>query len=150
MATWWEETTHLEKTLMLEKIEGRRRGNRGWDGWMESPTQWTCVSANSGRQWRTGKPGMLLSMGLQRVRLDLVTEHIHKHSEARERIQSVQCLEVFQKSGSFVSVYLITSWRPWWKYRGSDLIFLQWAWASVIFITSPGESPSSPQRSWQS
>ena len=31
----------LEKTLMLGKVEGRRRGNRGWDGWMASPTQWT-------------------------------------------------------------------------------------------------------------
>ena len=40
----------LEKTVMLGKIEGkRRRGNRGWDGWMLSPTQWTWVWANSGR-----------------------------------------------------------------------------------------------------
>jgi len=32
----------LEETLILEKIEGRRRnGNRGWVGWMASPTQWT-------------------------------------------------------------------------------------------------------------
>ena len=37
----------LEKTLMLEKIEGRRRGNRGWCDWMASPTQWTWVWANS-------------------------------------------------------------------------------------------------------
>ena len=34
----------LEKTLMLGKIEGRRRrGDRGWDGWMASPTQWAWV-----------------------------------------------------------------------------------------------------------
>ena len=40
----------LEKTLMLGKTEGRRRGsNRGWDGWLASPTQWTWVWANSGR-----------------------------------------------------------------------------------------------------
>ena len=38
----------LEKTLMLGKIEGRREGyNRGWDGWMASPTQWTWVCVNS-------------------------------------------------------------------------------------------------------
>ena len=30
----------LEKTLMLGKIEDRRRGNRGQDGWMASSTQW--------------------------------------------------------------------------------------------------------------
>ena len=55
----------LEKTLMLGKIEGgRRRDNRGWDGWMASPTQWTWVWASSGSWWWTGKPGVLLSMGL--------------------------------------------------------------------------------------
>ena len=65
----------LEKTLMLGKIEGRRKRNdRGWDGWMASLTQCTWTWANSGRQWRTGKPGMLQFMGSQRVRHDLVTE----------------------------------------------------------------------------
>ena len=40
----------LEKTMMLGKIEGRRRrGDRGWDGWMASLTQWTWVWASSGR-----------------------------------------------------------------------------------------------------
>ena len=39
----------LEKAPMLGKIEGRRRGNRGWDGWMASLTQWTWIWANSGR-----------------------------------------------------------------------------------------------------
>ena len=34
-------------------------GNRGWDGWMASLTQWTWVWANYGRWWRTGKPGVL-------------------------------------------------------------------------------------------
>ena len=61
----------LEKTLMLGKIEVRRRWvDRGWDGWMASLTPWTWVWANSRRQWRTGKPGMLQSMGLQSVRLN--------------------------------------------------------------------------------
>ena len=32
----------LENTLMLGRIEGRRRrGTRGWDGWMASLTRWT-------------------------------------------------------------------------------------------------------------
>ena len=44
------------------------RKNRGWDGWMASPTQWTWLWASSRRQWRTGKPGVLHSMGSQRVR----------------------------------------------------------------------------------
>ena len=65
----------LEKPLMLRKIEGGRR--RGWqrrDDWMASSTQWTRVWANSGRQWRTGKPRMLQSMGSQRIGHDWETE----------------------------------------------------------------------------
>ena len=48
--------------------------NRGWDGWMASPTQWTWVWASSGRWWWTGKPEVLQFMGLQRVGCDLATE----------------------------------------------------------------------------
>ena len=43
---------------------------RGWDGWMASPTQWTWVWASAGSWWWTGKPGLLQSMGSQRVRHD--------------------------------------------------------------------------------
>ena len=59
----------FEKTLMLGKIEGRsRRGHRGWDGWMASPTQWTWVWVDSGSWWWTGRPDMLQFVGSQRVR----------------------------------------------------------------------------------
>ena len=51
-----------------------KKGMTGQDGWMASPTQWTWVWASSGRWWRTGKPGVLQSMGLQRVRHAWVTE----------------------------------------------------------------------------
>ena len=64
----------LEKILMLGKIEGRRRGgqteDRGWDGWMASRMQWTWIWASSGSWWWTGNPGVLQSMGSQRVRYD--------------------------------------------------------------------------------
>ena len=60
----------LEKSLMLEG-EG---DDRGWDGWMALPTQWTWVWVNSGSWWWTGRPGMLQSMGLQRVGHNWVTE----------------------------------------------------------------------------
>ena len=45
------------------KAEGE---DREGDGWMLSSTQWTWVWATSGRWWRTGRPGMLQSMGSQR------------------------------------------------------------------------------------
>ena len=64
-------TDSFEKPLMLGKIEG---GRRGWDGWMASPTQWTWVWVNSRSWWWTGRPGVLQSMGSQRVRHNWATE----------------------------------------------------------------------------
>ena len=55
------------------KAEGEGVG-RGWDGWMVSPTQWTWVWASSRKWWWTGKPGVLQSMGSQRVGHDWVTK----------------------------------------------------------------------------
>ena len=70
-----QRTNSLEKTLMLGKSEGgRRRGRRGWDGWMASPTQWTWVWVHS-ESWRlTGRPGVLQSTGSQGVGHDWATE----------------------------------------------------------------------------
>jgi len=63
-----------KRSWCWERLRARGEGDeRGWDGWMASPTQWTWVWANSGRWWRTGKLGMLQSMGSQRVRHNLAT-----------------------------------------------------------------------------
>ena len=65
----------LEKTLMLRRIgAGGEVDDRGWDGWMASPTRWTWVWINSGSWWWTGRPGVLQFMGWQRVGHDWVTE----------------------------------------------------------------------------
>ena len=57
-----------------ERFKGGGEGdNRGWDGWLVSPTQWTWVWADSRKWWRTGKPGMLQFMRSQRVGHDWVT-----------------------------------------------------------------------------
>ena len=65
----------LEKTLMLERLKAGGEGdNRGWDGWIGSLTQWIWVWASSRSWWWTEKPGMLQSMGSQRVRHDWATE----------------------------------------------------------------------------
>ena len=53
---------------------GGEGDDRGWDCWMASPTQWTWVWASSWRWWRARKPGVLQSMGSQRVGHDWVTE----------------------------------------------------------------------------
>ena len=48
--------------------------DRGWDGWMASPSQWTWVWVNSGSWWWTGRPGVLRFMGSQRFGHDWATE----------------------------------------------------------------------------
>jgi len=54
--------------------KGWQEGMTGWDGWMASPTRWIWVWASSGSWWRTGKSGMLQSMGSQRIGHNWVTE----------------------------------------------------------------------------
>ena len=53
---------------------GGEGDDRGWDGWMASPTWRTWVWINSRSWWWTGRPGVLWSMGSQRVRHDWVTK----------------------------------------------------------------------------
>ena len=68
LATWCEELTHWKRPWYWERLKaGGEAGDRGWDGWMASPTRRTWVWASSRRWWRTGKPGVLQSMGSQRA-----------------------------------------------------------------------------------
>ena len=65
----------LEKTLMLGKTDHRRRRERQRMRWLDGiMTKWARVWVNSGREWRTGKPGVLQSTGSQRVGRDLATK----------------------------------------------------------------------------
>ena len=74
-ATWCEELAHLKRPWCWERLKvGGEGDDRGWDGWMASPTQWTWVWVNSGSWWWTGRPGVLRFMGLQRVGYDWATE----------------------------------------------------------------------------
>ena len=65
----------LQRPWCWERLKaGGEGGNRRWDGWMASLTQWTWVWASSQWWWRTGKSGILQSMGSQRVGHDWKTE----------------------------------------------------------------------------
>ena len=75
LATWCEELTHRKRPWCWERLKAGGEGDdRGWDGCMASLTQWIWIWVNSGRWWWTGRPGVLQSMGLQRVRHDWATE----------------------------------------------------------------------------
>ena len=65
----------LTRLWCWERLKvGGEGDDRGWDGWIASLTQWTWVWVNS-RSWQwTGRPGVLQSMGLQRVGHDWGTE----------------------------------------------------------------------------
>ena len=74
LITWCKELTHWKRPWCWERLQAGGEGDdRGWDGWMASPTQWTWVWASSGSSCWTGKPGMLQSMGLQIVGHDWAT-----------------------------------------------------------------------------
>ena len=67
-ATSSEELTHWKRPWCWEGLGAGGKGDdRGWDGWMASPTRWTWVWVNSRSWWWTGRPGVLQFMGLQRV-----------------------------------------------------------------------------------
>ena len=68
-----QRTDYLKRPWCWERFKaGGKEDDRGWDGWMPSPTRWTWVWVNSRSWWWTGKPCMLQSMGSQRVRHDWI------------------------------------------------------------------------------
>ena len=55
LVTWCEELTHLKRPWCWERLRAGGEGDdRGWDGWMASPTQWTWIWVNSESWWWTG------------------------------------------------------------------------------------------------
>ena len=75
LATSCKELTHWKRLWCWEGLGAGGEGDdRGWDGWMASPTRWMWVWVNSRSWWWTGRPGVLQFMGSQRVGHNWVTE----------------------------------------------------------------------------
>ena len=94
------ELTHWKRPWCRERLKAWGEGDdRGWDGWMASPTRWTWVWVNSGSWWWTGRPGALQFMGSQsRTRLSDWTElnwaenrKLYKYQLTIECINSLAC-----------------------------------------------------------
>ena len=89
----------IGKDICWQRLRAGEEGDRGWDGWMVSPTQWTWVWANYRRWWWTGRPGVLQPMGSQRVGRDLATmiattthSHVHIQGSPEKQNQQGVCL----------------------------------------------------------
>ena len=66
LATSCEELTHWKRPWCWVGLGAGGEGDdRGWDGWMTSPTQWSWVWMNSESWWWTGRPSVLRFMGSQ-------------------------------------------------------------------------------------
>ena len=75
LVTWCEELTHWKRPWCWERLKAGGEGDdRGWDGWVVPLTRWTWVWASSRSSWWTEKPGLLQSLGSQRVGHHWVTE----------------------------------------------------------------------------
>ena len=73
--TWCEGLTRWKSPWCWEGLGAGGEGDDGrWDGWMASPSRWAWVWVNSGSWWWTGRPGVLRSMGSQRVGHGWATE----------------------------------------------------------------------------
>ena len=90
------------------KLKAAGEGDdRGWDGWMASPTLWTWVWVSSGSRWWTGRPGVLQSMGSQRVAHDWVTELNWTDTDIWSRKwqpTAVSCLENSMDRGAWWTI----------------------------------------------
>ena len=95
----------LEKTLIWKRLKvGGAVDDRGWDGWMASPTRWTWVWVNSRSWWWTGKPGVLQSMGSQRVRHDWVTELNWTLMQWRQKCNIRPMSQLFASGGQSIGI----------------------------------------------
>ena len=130
LATWCKELTRLKRLWCWERLRaGGEVGDRGLDGWMASPTRWTWVWVNSRCWWRTGKPGLLQSMGLQRVRQDWVTE--------LKILNYTNIMQYFLKYTLLNTKHLtLLGMFSWFSYTYAHILFLKLFSLSVQFSRS--------------
>ena len=98
LATWCEELTHLKRSWCWERLKAGGEGyDTEWNVWMASLTQCTWVLVNSGIWWWTGKPGVLQSMGSQRVGHDWATELNWTEDSQLENLASLHFTSNYQQ-----------------------------------------------------
>ena len=103
----------LEKTLMLGKIEGRRRRGRQGMRWLESITHSMDMNLSKlQKTWRAGNPDVLQSMGSHRVGHDLATE---------QQQQVIPCPHKFESYTLGFYSFIIRNYNKVYKVHQSFL-----------------------------
>ena len=113
LATWCEDLTHWKRPWCWERLKAGAEGDdRGWDGWMASPTQWTRVWASCRSWWWTEKPGMLQPMGSQRIGLNWVTEMNYDYTvEVTNRFKGLDLIDWMPEE---LWTEVRNMYRRWW------------------------------------
>ena len=87
LATWCKKLSPWKIPWCWKSLKAGEGDDRVWGGWMASPTRWTWACACSRSWWWTGKPGLLQSIGSQRVGHDWATSlhfmFIHTHTHVK-------------------------------------------------------------------
>ena len=121
------EKTLWKRLLCWEELGAGGKGDdRGWDGWMASPTRWTCVWVNSGSWWLTERPGMLRFMESQRVGHDWATElNWTELIDGKTKVQELKYISKnFCRYPLKVGIKLIfLSYQWFWVTRDAQILF---------------------------
>ena len=114
--------THWKRAWCWEGLGAGEGDDRGWDGWMASPTWWTWVWVSSRSWWWTGRPGVLRFMGSQRVGHDWAiklnwrwTKLVAQRVKSLPAMQETHVLSLGSFPGEGMATHSsILTWRfPW-------------------------------------
>ena len=98
----WSWNSNTLATWCWERLRAGREGDdKGWDGWMASPTQRPWVWVDSGSWWWTGRPGVLRFMGSQRVGHDSATGLNWTELNTMERTDTLEYVYIATEDGSY-------------------------------------------------
>ena len=131
-------TNSFEETRMLGKIEGRRR--RGWQRmrWLDGITDsWTWVWVRSGSWWWKGMPGVLQSVGLQRVGDDWMTE-LNWSDRIIYRPATTDHQQSRKVGGKLAHLWTCLKWTE--ENKNSLGVYYNWMGGNVLTISGDGKS----------
>ena len=114
LATWCEELTHWKRPWCWERLRaGGEGGERGWDGWIASPTYWHEFERTPEDSEGQGKPwNALKSTGLQRLGHHWATEHAHRQIRTTMRHHHIPARMTLVKKTKVMLVKMLNKGNP--------------------------------------